>query len=517
MPRSDASHLLQTLFERLEDRRLLSVSVAGGLGGAVAVRTAGAVLADGADISAPRATGTAPAVVLGESFYDFSVTYADPGGVLFSTIGNNDIIVRGPNGFEQQAVFLNAGTVFTNAPTITASYRINAPGGRWGNEDQGIYSIDLNGVPRGVSDLAGNYISGGTIDTFTVGGEVIVGGVINGTADPDVIEVSQNSVQFIVITNGVTSTLPLTANLTIFGLAGSDTITVDGSVTANVRIEGGAGNDVLIGGSGNDTLNGGTGSDRLEGRGGDDTYQFDQASIFESDLVFENQGDGTDTLDFSDISTRITADLTQLIVPMSMKWRHVGPGFRGTFANFENITGGSEADVITGTAADNTLIGGGGNDVLIGGRGNDRLIGGDGDDRYVFRDNTTPERDVITELADGGFDTLDFSQMSIPVLVDIPRNIAWHPGRHIPGVSFVEAAWGGRANDYMIAGSQAVRFTGGAGNDVLIGSALNDQLSGGAGNDLLRGRAGQDVLILGDGSGIGFDRHDGTAEDIVIP
>ena len=53
-----------------------------------------------------------------------------------------------------------------------------------------------------------------------------------------------------------------------------------------------AGNDTLIGGTGNDHLDGGTGADSLYGGVGDDLYYADRAD----DLVFENAGEGTDTV-----------------------------------------------------------------------------------------------------------------------------------------------------------------------------------------------------------------------------
>ena len=54
-----------------------------------------------------------------------------------------------------------------------------------------------------------------------------------------------------------------------------------------------------------------------------------------------------------------------------------------TFANFENLTGGSGNDTLTGDTAANVLDGAEGDDTLIGGGGADTLIGGVGDDVLV--------------------------------------------------------------------------------------------------------------------------------------
>ncbi len=338
-----------------------------------------------------------------------------------------------------------------------------------------------------------------------------------GTIGNDVITVSQTGAYFNVVNNGVASTVPFDSTLEIYGLAGNDIVTVDAGVTAPVQLDGGLGNDTLFGGSGNEILFGGVGLDGRVGRGGNDTYVFEEPGLFESDKIDERENQGVDTVDFSAMINKVRVDLTQAITPMSMYHRHVGPGFRGAFAFLENVIGGTEGDFITGNNANNTLEGGAGNDVLIGGPGSDNLIGGTGDDRYRFNDTQIAERDVITELEDEGFDMIDFSQMYTPVLVDIPRNVAWHQNRHIPGIQFIESAWGGSGDDYMIAGATAVRFTGGWGNDTLVGGDGDDQLSGGRGNDLLLGRGGSDTIIFGDGSNKWYDRHDGTAEDVLIP
>lgn len=58
--------------------------------------------------------------------------------------------------------------------------------------------------------------------------------------------------------------------LVIRGEAGSDYIEVAPHVTIDLRIEGGAGNDVILSGGGNDYIDGGTGDDLLSGGAGDD-------------------------------------------------------------------------------------------------------------------------------------------------------------------------------------------------------------------------------------------------------
>src|SRR5205823_5306709 len=68
-------------------------------------------------------------------------------------------------------------------------------------------------------------------------------------------------------------------------------------------LTGGAGSDVLLGGAGNDILDGGPGNDAMAGGQGDDTYYVDS----EADAIFENPGEGTDTV-FAGINYTLSAN-----------------------------------------------------------------------------------------------------------------------------------------------------------------------------------------------------------------
>jgi len=66
------------------------------------------------------------------------------------------------------------------------------------------------------------------------------------------------------------------------------------------------GSDVLLGGDGNDNLFGGHGDDVLIGGDGDDTYYFEDDWGKDTLIETDDQGQGTDTLDFSKVTTPIT-------------------------------------------------------------------------------------------------------------------------------------------------------------------------------------------------------------------
>jgi hypothetical protein len=130
-------------------------------------------------------------------------------------------------------------------------------------------------------------------------------------------------------------------NVVIRGGNGNDRIAVDGDVTANLRIEGGDGNDTLIGGAGRNTLVGGAGDDYIQGGAGNDRIQGGAGR----DVVYGLGGNDT-------------------------------------------ITGGADRDYVDGGEGNDTISGGTGNDQVMGGRGNDTLNGGAGDDVVAAGEGT---------------------------------------------------------------------------------------------------------------------------------
>jgi len=80
------------------------------------------------------------AVAPGGASSTFLATYVDDSGIKISTIGDGDMLVRGPNGFSS-SVTLVSTTSLSDGPVRGAKYRFDAPGGLWESSDNGIYSI----------------------------------------------------------------------------------------------------------------------------------------------------------------------------------------------------------------------------------------------------------------------------------------------------------------------------------------------------------------------------------------
>jgi len=119
----------------------------------------------------PSATATAPDVTFaGGTSLMVTVVYSDFVGsklIDAASIGTGDVIVRGPGGFAATAslVTLIPGT---DAPSITATYEFTAPGGTFGLEDNGIYSIDVEANQVFDKDTVAQAVPAGTAGSFRV-------------------------------------------------------------------------------------------------------------------------------------------------------------------------------------------------------------------------------------------------------------------------------------------------------------------------------------------------------------
>ena len=241
-----------------------------------------------------------------------------------------------------------------------------------------------------------------------------------------------------------------TADDTLTGGDGNDTIS---GRAGNDMIMGGGGNDRLMGQDGDDQLQGGTGEDRLFGHDGNDLMNGNE----DNDLFYGGAGDDT-------INGDAGADRA----------------FGG--AGNDTINGGADDDRLTGDSGNDTIRGGLGADILLGGADDDTLEGGDGNDIVVG----------------GTGDDQVFGQAGSDILC---------------GDEGDDVLDGGLGSDALLSGAGDDILNGQDGNDLLMGGGGADTLNGNAGNDVLRGGDGRDVVI----GGLGADRVNGVAlGDIVI-
>ncbi|WP_139204271.1 calcium-binding protein [Azotobacter beijerinckii] len=239
---------------------------------------------------------------------------------------------------------------------------------------------------------------------------------------------------------------------------------------ANADIYAGAGNDTLYASDASCILDGGVGDDLMIGGVGGDTYYVDSAL----DRVIENPsttGWYPDKV-MSMVSYGLGANLENL-----------------TLLSISNIngTGNELSNTLTGNSGNNLIDGGAGNDQLIGGGGSDTLVGGIGNDTYVVSSLS----DLIIEHLDEGMDSVETSS-------------SYTLGTHIENLTLTGSAvidGTGNELDNLISGNSARnKLVGGSGNDTLNGLGGNDYMEGRTGDDILDGGLGNDTLLGGTGN-----------------
>ncbi len=273
------------------------------------------------------------------------------------------------------------------------------------------------------------------------------------------ITVSRNAAGVILVNGGAvpvvggTPTVANTASISVFGLGGNDTITLNEANGALPRalLFGGAGNDVLTGGSGGDMLFGQAGNDTLLGKGG-----------------------------------------------------------------FDFLFGGTDNDVLTGGDADDQVFGESGNDRLVWNPGDDTDLneGGDGTDTVEVNGGNGAEQ--FTATANGTrvrFDRLNPAPFSIDI--GTSENLALNANGGDDSFSATGnlaalikiTVDGGTGNDTILGRNGADVLRGGDGNDFLDGNQGNDTAFLGAGNDvfqwdpgdgsdIVEGQAGADRMLF---------------------
>jgi Ca2+-binding RTX toxin-like protein len=150
--------------------------------------------------------------------------------------------------------------------------------------------------------------------------------------------------------------------------------------------------------------------------------------------------------------------------------------------------GGDNNDTLlqTGGGIRTVANGDAGDDKLQGSRFNDTLNGGANNDTYVFS-GSTMGTDVVSEAANVDRDTLDFSNFSGPITVDIGKTSANSFGSAgsltLSTSTGIEDVYGTAGNDYLFGNSRENHLYGQGGRDTLEGRAGNDTLDGGADSD----------------------------------
>src|SRR4051812_11311616 len=275
--------------------------------------------------------------------------------------------------------------------------------------------------------------------------------------------------------------------------AGDDSFSAGGNLAALIAItvDGGAGNDTLLGSNGADVLLGGDGNDLVDGNQGNDT-----ALLGAGDDVFQwDPGDGSDVVEGQDGGDKMLFNGANIAERMDVSANGGRVRFtRDVAAIVMDLNDVETVDVRALGAADtltvNDLSGTHLTNVAQDLGGNDAPA-----DNVIV--NATAGDDVVTVTGSGP--SADVTGLSARVSVNgavagsdrITVNA-------LAGDDVVEASG-------LAADSALLTESGGDGDDVLIGGQGADTLLGGAGDDVLIGGPGNDILDGGTGSNVVLD------------
>lgn len=335
----------------------------------------------------------------------------------------------------------------------------------------------------------------------------------------------------------------------IFGYGGSGNDLVDLSqVTHDIvyTLEGGVGDDTLLGSAGggtmkgdlgNDTLTGGAAADFVQGGEGNDTID----GLGGADYLF---GDTGIVSELNDETYDPDLDADSDPDPFGDRFR----SFVGLKDGDDKIFGGDGADIIFGGGGNDTIEGQNDNDVIIGDGGNfDRQagsllrLGADQGNRLDINARGAGGKDQIfgnagndvvfggasDDFIDGGadndeidagagFDTVYGGSAADVIYGGSEADIIFG-GRDPHGDVFgqagdtadaaddgIDTIDGEDGNDYLRGNAANDVIRGGRGADILFGDTDDDSLFGEAGGDLLFGGADDDTIDGSDGSDIAF-------------
>ncbi len=330
--------------------------------------------------------------------------------------------------------------------------------------------MDVNGVERVnlqalggtdmivVNDLAGTDVAeinsnlAGTLGGLT-GDAQIDNVIVNATIGDDDVTITNSFNGVLVaglvpVVNVIAAELALD-RLTVNGLGGDDTLQAIGLAAGviGLTINGGPGNDTLVGSAGIDELNGNEDNDTVRGGGGNDLINLgpgndrfqwipgDGIAMVDGDLGIDtvevNGGDDAEDFTITANGDRVRFDRispapffldigTSENLLLNAQGGNDTVSCTGGLAALIAITidGGDGSDTLRGSNGADVLIGGPGNDFIDGQQGNDIAFLGDGDD--VFQWDPGDGSDIIEGQL--GQDTLLFNGSAGSEIFDLSAN-----------------------------------------------------------------------------------------------
>ncbi len=410
--------------------------------------------------------------------------------------GDGSDTVEGQDGVDKLLFF---------GANIDEKFDISANGSRVRfSRDIGSVTMDLNGTEQielraqgGADSVTVNDLTGADLNHIELALRGPTGGVdgaadsitINGTQGDDSIAINGNvgglQVSGLAATVTIFDEDPTLDSLTVNGLGGNDNINAQSlrENTIQLALNGGDGDDVIIGSDGDDQINGGRGSDVALMGQGDDTFTWNPGDG--SDIV-EGQ-DGFDTLQFNGANVSENIDLSANGGRLRLT-RDVGTVVMDVDGTEQvNIAAQGGADKITVNDLSGTDV----TEVNI----DLALQGGVGDGQ--------PDNVIVTGTS-GDDAIVAIGDASGTSVVGLSAQVNITGAESANDTLTINALAGDDVVEGSGLASTAIKLAadGGDGDDVLIGGAGNDTLTGGAGDDILIGGDGLDILDGGPGDNI---------------
>jgi len=283
---------------------------------------------------------------------------------------------------------------------------------------------------------------------------------------------------------GTSESLVLSAN------GGDDSFATTGNLAALIAItvDGGAGNDQLLGSNGADVMLGGNGNDVVDGQQGNDV-----AFLGAGDDIFQwDPGDGSDVVEGqTDTDTMLfNGSAAGELFDASANGQRLR--FTRNVGNIVMDTNDVEVVQVNALGGADTLVTNdlSGTDVTA---VNADLGAGDAQPDNVVVHGTNGD-DVAVVDGDAGGTAVVGLAARVGITATEAANDRLTVGA-LAGDDVVDAAG-------LRAGAIQLTADGGAGDDVVIGGEGDDVLIGGAGDDVLLGGPGNDVIDGGDGDDV---------------
>jgi Ca2+-binding RTX toxin-like protein len=297
-------------------------------------------------------------------------------------------------------------------------------------------------------------------------------------------------------------------NLVLNANGGNDSFSATGNLAALIQltIDGGTGNDNILGSNGIDLLRGGDGDDFIDGQqgndvafmgAGNDTFQWDPGDG--SDIV-EGQ-DGTDKMLFNGSAGNeiFTTSANGGRVIFTRNLGNIVMDLDDVEVIDLNTLGGTDTTTINDLSGTNLV------EVNVNQSGTIGGTAGDGAADVVIVNGTNGD-DIIDVVGAG----TSASVLGLPARVNITRSEGAND-------SLVINALGGDDGvtaTTLPAGVIKLTIDGGAGDDNLLGSQGADTFRGGDGDDFFFGDNGNDLALMGAGDDV-FQWDPGDGNDLL--